>query len=80
VNDVQPILYDNRQAAQACGVSLSLWKMLVNSGQTPAPCRLNSKVVFSVKLLELWAQAGCPNRDSGTWKQILKEGFNSDGR
>lgn len=74
----RPILYSMKQAAIACGVSLSLWKILVATGQTPAPCRLNTKVVFCVKQLELWSWAGCPSRDSEAWQSIIQKENNHE--
>lgn len=67
-----PFLIDARTAARLCGVGLSLWYELVATGQTPQAAKLNSKKLWSYNLLKLWADAGCPRRDSAEWQELLK--------
>lgn len=74
---VKPILLDARTAAQACGVGLTLWKELNSTGRCPQPVRLNSKTLWAVRHLELWALNSCPSRDSVEWQQILEREINN---
>lgn len=67
-----PVLVGSKAAAVICGVSLSLWYKLVETGRTPEPIPLHSKKLFSVRQLELWALHNSPSRDSEQWKCILE--------
>ncbi|MHC4123031.1 MAG: hypothetical protein ACYSSI_05600 [Planctomycetota bacterium] len=70
---IKPVLVDSKTAASICGCGLTLWKQLNATGRTPEPIRLNSKVLISVRQLEIWAVNGCPSRNSERWQQILEK-------
>jgi len=70
---IKHVLVNSKIASQLCGVGLTLWKELVETGRTPKPIRLNSKVTFSTRQLELWALNGCPSRDSELWQKLLEK-------
>ena len=74
---IKHVLADAKTAAQACGVGLTLWHQLNAIGRTPEPAKLNSKVLWSVRQLELWALNNCPSRDSVEWQQILERELNN---
>lgn len=76
--NIKPVLVEAKRAAQACGVGLTLWKELNSTGRCPQPVRLNSKTLWAVRHLELWAINGCPSRDSEKWKKILNKQNNVD--
>ena len=59
------VLLDAKTASKLCGVGLSLWYELSAAGRTPLSVNLNSKSLWSYDLLKLWAELGCPSRDSG---------------
>jgi predicted DNA-binding transcriptional regulator AlpA len=66
-----PIMVNARQAARLFGMSLSLWYQLSSAGRTPQPAKLNSKSLWSYDQLRLWANNGCPSRDSAAWQRLL---------
>ena len=70
--NIQPILLDSRQAASACGLSLSLFYALDAEGKLPQGCKLHSKKMYSVARLRLWADNGMPARDSDKWAALIK--------
>jgi len=72
-NKIKPVLVDAKTAAQVCGIGLTLWKELTATGRNPQPIKLNSKVLWSTRQLEIWAVNGCPSRDSELWQEILVE-------
>ena len=74
---ITPILLDAQTAAQVCGVGLTLWKELNSTGRCPQSVKLNSKTLWAVRHLELWAVNGCPSRDSAEWQQILEREINN---
>ena len=74
--NIKPVLVEAKRAAQACGVGLTLWKQLTTTGRNPEPIRLNSKLLWSTRQLEIWALNGCPSRDSDEWQQILEREIN----
>ncbi len=74
---ITPILLDAQTAAQVCGVGLTLWKELNSTGRCPQSVKLNSKTLWAVRHLELWAVNGCPSRDSVEWQQILEREINN---
>ena len=66
-----PVLVDAKTASKLCGVGLSLWYELSAAGRTPRSVKLNSKSLWSYDLLKLWAELGCPSRDSAEWQRVL---------
>ncbi|HYV35511.1 MAG TPA: hypothetical protein VE988_07400 [Gemmataceae bacterium] len=54
----------------ACGISRSQWFKLQRSGRTPLPtARLGTrKPVYAMRELELWLEAGAPDRL--TWQKL----------
>jgi predicted DNA-binding transcriptional regulator AlpA len=47
-----------------CGISRGQWYRLASSGRTPLPVRLGKRrPVYLLRELELWLQAGAPNRE-----------------
>ncbi len=66
-----PILLDVKMAAKFCSCGTTLFRRLVLTGKTPEPVHLNSKILFSTRLLELWAVNSCPARDTEKWQKIL---------
>ncbi len=42
-----PLLVRRREAARLCGLSPAAWDRLVSAGQTPAPVRLGSAVLWA---------------------------------
>ena len=73
IRALTPLLVPAKQASQLCGVGLSLWYELAATGQIPQAVKLNSKSLWPYDLLKLWAENGCPSRDSAEWQKI-KEG------
>ena len=71
-NELQPVLLDVRAAAKFCSCGVTLWRQLMLTGRTPEPSYLNSKIVFSRRLLEIWSISGCPARDTEKWQRILE--------
>ncbi len=74
---IKHVLVDSKTAASACGVGLTLWKELNVTGRCPQPVKLNSKTLWAVRHLELWALYNCPSRDSDEWQQILEREQNN---
>lgn len=70
---LQPILVDAKTASKLCACGLSLWYALDSKGGVPKPVRLNSKKLWSRRQLQLWADNGCPSRDSAAWQAILTQ-------
>lgn len=68
-----PFLVNAKTASRLCGVGVSLFYQLNAAGQTPKPIKLNTKSLWSYSLLKLWADNGCPSRDSAAWQQLLKD-------
>ncbi len=64
------ILIDGAGAAKLLAIGKSLFYQLDSSGQIPQGVKLNSKRLWSVELLRLWARNGCPGRDSTEWKTV----------
>jgi predicted DNA-binding transcriptional regulator AlpA len=47
-----------------CGISRGQWYRLASNGRTPLPVRLGKRrPVYVIRELELWLQAGAPNRE-----------------
>jgi hypothetical protein len=55
-----------------CGISRGQWFRLLASGKTPLPtARLGTKrPVYSLRELELWLEAGAPDRE--TWARMRR--------
>ena len=70
VRALTPLLVPAKQASKLCGVGLSLFYELNSTGQIPQAVKLNSKSLWSYDLLKLWADNGCPSRDSAEWQKI----------
>jgi len=68
-----PMLLDTKQSYTTCGISATLWYELDAKGAIPQCIKLNSKRLWSYDHLRLWANAGCPRRDSAEWMGILKK-------
>jgi predicted DNA-binding transcriptional regulator AlpA len=66
-----PVLVDAKTASRLCGVGLSLWYELSAAGRTPQSVKLNSKSLWPYGLLKLWAEHGCPSRESAEWQGVL---------
>lgn len=59
-----PMLVGRVEAARLCGVSPASWDRLVSSGRTPAPLKLNGRVLFRRHDLADWVALGLPDRAS----------------
>ena len=70
--EITPILVDAKTAARICGCGLSLLYQLDSAGRLPQKIKLNSKSLWSYEQLRLWANMGCPSRDSQEWQAILR--------
>lgn len=66
-----PILVDAETASKLLSVGVSLFYALDSKGAVPQPVHLNSKKLWSRLQLEIWAQNGCPSRDSAEWQAVL---------
>lgn len=66
-----PVMLGARDAARACGMSLSLWYSANCRGLTPQSSTINTKRLWDYQLLKLWSLHGCPSRDSAEWQSLL---------
>lgn len=70
----EPIAVDAVEAARLFGVSPSFWRKLDRAGAIPLPVKLGARVLWTVRELRAWADAGCPPR--GKW--LLLSGSRHD--
>jgi hypothetical protein len=66
-----PLLVDAPAAAALCGVSVWTWRALTAAEKTPAPVRLNGRVLWNHRELARWCDAGCPARSE--WQAIRQQ-------
>ncbi len=66
----QPLAIRAKELAALLGVSLrQVWR-LSSSGKLPKPLRLGGSVRWSLKEIEAFVEAGCPDRQS--WEAMRK--------
>jgi len=72
VNQTQPLAIRAKELAALLGVSLrQVWR-LSSSGKLPKPLRLGGSVRWSLKEIEAFVEAGCPDRAS--WEEMKTRG------
>jgi predicted DNA-binding transcriptional regulator AlpA len=64
VHPEEALLVGANRAAGLCGVCRRTWAKMDATGQCPPPRRLGRRVLWSVKELTAWIDAGCPERDA----------------
>jgi predicted DNA-binding transcriptional regulator AlpA len=60
-----PLLVPAAKAAALCSMSRATWDRHAAAGLVPAPVRIGpgkGRPLWSVRELEAWTDAGCPNR------------------
>jgi len=67
---VEPLAVGAKEAAALCGIGLTLWRNMGQTGQVPAFIKLGGRCVWSLDELRRWIAAGSPNRER--W-EILKK-------
>jgi len=68
----QPLAIRAKELAALLGVSLrQVWR-LSSSGKLPKPLRLGGSVRWSLKEIEAFVEAGCPDRQ--TWEEVKTQG------
>ena len=66
------LLLDCRAAARLLGVSRNTFLRLNDAGKIPLPLRFSARrVLWRKKELEIWLDAGAPNRE--VWERLKKE-------
>lgn len=58
---LQPMLVGRGVAARLCGVSPASWDRLVSADRTPAPLKLNGRVLFCAHDLASWVSLDLPD-------------------
>ena len=58
-------LVDARVAASLCGISARFWHQLDSAGRVPLALKLGRRSLWSVRELDDWIAARCPER--GQW-------------
>ena len=70
----EPMAVDAREAARLCGIGRTSWLTRYHAGQTPEPVRLGRRVLWRVRELAAWLDAGCPPRHNWQWPSSSRAG------
>jgi predicted DNA-binding transcriptional regulator AlpA len=68
IQPIAPLLVGRVEAAKLCGLSPGTWDRHSSAGLVPAPRRIGGRPLWSIRELEDWIAAGCPDRR--TWESI----------
>jgi hypothetical protein len=63
-----PFLYNARDAAKACGVSVRTWRTWDLLGYIPQPVKIGRSLFWRIEEMVLWIEAGCPHREQWTYQ------------
>lgn len=59
-NKIRPLLVSAKEAASLCGISQSMWYLLMESKKIPKCIRLGKRRLWSLEKLEMWIRLNCP--------------------
>jgi Predicted transcriptional regulator len=73
---IEPLLINDKEAAEMCGIHRATWYRRNSAKLVPAPVRIGSTVRWNQQELKQWISCGCPNRDK--WEamrdKVMKKG------
>jgi predicted DNA-binding transcriptional regulator AlpA len=76
---LEPLAVPTTEAARLCGLTVPMWRKLDRSGRCPAPLKVGRRLLWRVRDLEEWLEAGCPARSeyqARRWRRDRSDALN----